>query len=304
MSFGLGTFADGSRAFAGLVVGDRVVEIEGATWELLQDWDRSLERLHALTDRDGVPLDSLSVRAPIAPSGQILCAGANYRRHLRQMHYAFERRHGNEAPEEELRAASAAYVEALATKGTPYVFAALPGALSGAYDDVVLFGPGQDHDWELELAVVIGRTAWRVPAERALEHVAGYTAGQDISDRKLQFADNPPQFSMGKSIDTFGPIGPTVVSIDAFGNPNDLAISCDIDSERVQEARTSDMIFAVPELIAFLSKSCTLEPGDLIFTGTPAGVGSTRDPRRYLKPGQTITTTIGGIGTLVNRCVD
>jgi len=305
MSFGLGTFADGSRAFAGLVVGDRVVEIEGATWELLQDWDRSLERLHALTDRDGVPLDSLSVRAPIAPSGQILCAGANYRRHLRQMHYAFERRHGNEAPEEELRAASAAYVEALATKGTPYVFAALPGALSGAYDDVVLFGPGQDHDWELELAVVIGRTAWRVPAERALEHVAGYTIANDISTRDVMDRPNFPMtdFVATKLRPTFKPIGPYIVPAAFVPDPHDLRITLRVNGEVMQDESTSDIIFGVERLIEYASTMIVLRPGDLLLTGSPAGNAAHHD-NRWLRPGDLLEGVITGLGTQRNRCVD
>jgi len=305
MSFGLGTFADGSRAFAGLVVGDRVVEIEGATWELLQDWDRSLERLHALTDRDGVPLDSLSVRAPIAPSGQILCAGANYRRHLRQMHYAFERRHGNEAPEEELRAASAAYVEALATKGTPYVFAALPGALSGAYDDVVLFGPGQDHDWELELAVVIGRTAWRVPAERALEHVAGYTIANDISTRDVMDRPNFPMtdFVATKLRPTFKPIGPYIVPAAFVPDPHDLRITLRVNGEVMQDESTSDIIFGVERLIEYASTMIVLRPGDLLLTGSPAGNAAHHD-NRWLRPGDLLEGEITGLGTQRNRCVD
>jgi len=305
MSFGLGTFADGSRAFAGLVVGDRVVEIEGATWELLQDWDRSLERLHGLTDRDGVPLDSLSVRAPIAPSGQILCAGANYRRHLRQMHYAFERRHGNEAPEEELRAASAAYVEALATKGTPYVFAALPGALSGAYDDVVLFGPGQDHDWELELAVVIGRTAWRVPAERALEHVAGYTIANDISTRDVMDRPNFPMtdFVATKLRPTFKPIGPYIVPAAFVPDPHDLRITLRVNGEVMQDESTSDIIFGVERLIEYASTMIVLRPGDLLLTGSPAGNAAHHD-NRWLRPGDLLEGEITGLGTQRNRCVD
>jgi len=305
MSFGLGTFADGSRAFAGLVVGDRVVEVEGTTWELLQDWDRSLERLHALTDRDGVPLDSLSVRAPIAPSGQILCAGANYRRHLRQMHYAFERRHGNEAPEEELRAASAAYVEALATKGTPYVFAALPGALSGAYDDVVLFGPGQDHDWELELAVVIGRTAWRVPAERALEHVAGYTIANDISTRDVMDRPNFPMtdFVATKLRPTFKPIGPYIVPAAFVPDPHDLRITLRVNGEVMQDESTSDIIFGVERLIEYASTMIVLRPGDLLLTGSPAGNAAHHD-NRWLRPGDLLEGVITGLGTQRNRCVD
>ena len=108
---------------------------------------------------------------------------------------------------------------------------------------------------------------------------------------------------MGKSIDTFGPIGPAVVPLSALENPDDLAISCDVAGERMQESRTSEMIFSVPELVSWLSQHCTLTPGDLIFTGTPAGVGSVREPRRYLAEGETIVTTIEGLGTLENRCV-
>jgi 2-keto-4-pentenoate hydratase/2-oxohepta-3-ene-1,7-dioic acid hydratase in catechol pathway len=131
--------------------------------------------------------------------------------------------------------------------------------------------------------------------------VAGYCAGQDVSDRRLQFAGQPPQFSLGKSLATFGPLGPAVVSLDELANPLDLAISCDLDGERMQASRTEQMVFAVPELVAYLSRHCELLPGDLIFTGTPGGVGSVR--KRYLKPGETIRTELEGVGRLVNRCV-
>jgi 2-keto-4-pentenoate hydratase/2-oxohepta-3-ene-1,7-dioic acid hydratase in catechol pathway len=119
----------------------------------------------------------------------------------------------------------------------------------------------------------------------------------------MQFADKPPQFSLGKSLDGYGPIGPVLVSLDAFADPNDLALTCDVGGERMQSGRTGDMIFGVAGLVAYLSRFCTLEPGDLIFTGTPAGVGSTRDPRRYLSVGEEIVSTIEGIGTMRNRCV-
>jgi len=155
----------------------------------------------------------------------------------------------------------------------------------------------------VELVVVIGRRGKNITECDALAHVAGYCVGQDISDRRLQFADKPPQFSMGKSLDTFGPLGPALVSLDEVRDPNDLALTCDVGGERMQDARTSDMIFGVPALIAFLSSLCTLEPGDLIFTGTPSGVGSTRTPRRYLAAGEEIVSTIEGLGTLRNRCV-
>ena len=183
----------------------------------------------------------------------------------------------------------------------PMVFTKFPSCLVGPRADVVL--SSDFVDWEAELVVVIGRRAVRVPEGRALDHIAGYAVGQDISDRRLQFSDKPPQFSLGKSLDTFGPFGPAVVSLDTVANPNDLAITCDVSGERMQDARTSDMVFSVPELIAYLSSKCPLEPGDIIFTGTPAGVGSTRTPRRYLQAGEEIVSTIEGVGTLRNRCV-
>jgi 2,4-didehydro-3-deoxy-L-rhamnonate hydrolase len=184
---------------------------------------------------------------------------------------------------------------------SPVVFTKFPNCISGPHADVVL--SSDRVDWEIELVVVIGRRGKRIAEQDALAHVAGFTVGQDVSDRRMQFADKPPQFSMGKSLDGYGPIGPAVVSLDAFRDPNDLELTCDVGGERMQTGRTSDMIFGVAAQIAFLSRWCTLEPGDLIFTGTPAGVGSTREPRRYLQPGEEIVSTIEGIGTMRNRCV-
>lgn len=181
----------------------------------------------------------------------------------------------------------------------PLVFAKFPSCIVGPEHDVVL--AGNRDDWEVELVVVIGRTGHRIPASKAWSHVAGLTVGQDISARDVQFAVPPPQFTMGKSFDTYGPTGPVVVSVDAFGDPDDLAISCDVNGVRRQSSRTSEMVFSVPELIESLSAVMTLVPGDLIFTGTPAGVGSATD--EYLKPGDVITSTIEGIGTITNRCV-
>ncbi len=183
----------------------------------------------------------------------------------------------------------------------PVVFTKFPNCLVGPRADVELSSGYVD--WEVELVVVIGRRGRAIPARQALEYVAGFCVGQDISDRKAQFAGTPPQFSMGKSYDTYGPLGPAIVTLDALANPGDLGISCAVDGETMQDGRTSDMIFPVPALIEFLSRRSTLEPGDLIFTGTPAGVGSTRSPRRYLQPGEEIVSKIEGIGQLRNRCV-
>jgi len=184
---------------------------------------------------------------------------------------------------------------------SPVVFTKFPNCISGPRADVVL--SSDRVDWEVELVVVIGRRGRRIAEKEALAHVAGFTIGQDVSDRRMQFADKPPQFSLGKSLDGYGPIGPAVVSLDGFRDSNDLALSCEVAGERMQDGRTGDMIFGVAALVAFLSRWCTLEPGDLVFTGTPSGVGSTREPRRYLAPGEEIVSSIEGIGTMRNRCV-
>ena len=184
----------------------------------------------------------------------------------------------------------------------PSVFTKFPSCLAGPGAEVVL--PSTAVDWEAELVVVIGRGGRRVPAERALEHVAGYCVGQDFSERRVQFGGGGrPQFSLGKSYDTFGPFGPAVVSLDALADPADLHISCAVNGEKVQDARTSDLIFPVPELVAYLSSICTLRPGDLIFTGTPSGVGVARQPARFLQPGDVVESTIEGVGTITNRAV-
>ncbi len=181
----------------------------------------------------------------------------------------------------------------------PVVFTKFPSCLVGPTSDVRIYGPTTD--WEAELVVVIGKRGRDVEEKNAWDVVAGLTCGQDVSERTTQFATKPPHFDLAKSFDTYGPIGPAVVSLDQFENPADLALSCDVNGERRQEARTSDLIFDVPHLIAYLSAICTLEPGDLIFTGTPSGVGVMTGT--FLKPGDTVVTTIEGIGSMTNGCV-
>lgn len=181
----------------------------------------------------------------------------------------------------------------------PLTFTKFPSCLVGPTDDVVL--SGDTVDWEVEIVVVIGKGGRHVPLERAWSHVAGLTLGQDISDRKVQTAGKPPQFSLGKSFDTYGPIGPSIVSVDAFPNPDDIGLWCDVSGERMQESRTSNLIFSIPNLVSYLSSICTLEPGDLIFTGTPDGVGMARG--RWLRAGDVIDSGAEIIGSLRNACV-
>jgi 2,4-didehydro-3-deoxy-L-rhamnonate hydrolase len=313
-AFGLGTFSDGAQTFPGIVVDGRVVDLRShlgstaTTHALLQDWDRSFDRLAGLADSgidDGRPLSELSPRPPVAPSGQILCAGANYRRHLVQMHFAFERRHGSGLPDKELRAASEAFVEDRAEKGTPFVFAALSGALCGAYDDIALFGPGTDHDWELELAVVIGKIAWRVPGARAMDHVAGYTISNDISTRDVMDRPNLPMtdFMATKIRPTFFPTGPYIVPAQFVSDPYDLRITLSVNGDVMQHESTSDMIFGIDRLIEYASTLIVLRPGDLLLTGSPAG-NAAHHGNRWLRPGDVMEGEITGLGTQRNRCVD
>ncbi len=188
----------------------------------------------------------------------------------------------------------------MALPEVPLVFTKFPSCIVGPAADVAL--SGDRVDWEVEVVVVIGRRGRRIAAADAWSYVAGLTLGQDVSDRRVQMAVKPPQFSLGKSFDTFGPIGPVLASVDSFPNPDDVAIACDVGDERMQAARTSDLIFSVPQLVEYLSGICTLEPGDLIFTGTPDGVGMVRG--RFLGPGDVVTSTMDVVGTMTNRCVE
>lgn len=181
----------------------------------------------------------------------------------------------------------------------PMVFTKFPSCLAGPTASVKM--KGDTTDYEVELVVVIGRGGADIGEADAMSHVAGYCVGQDITDRRMQFSDKPPQFSMGKSLPGFGPIGPAVVAVRDIASPQDLAITCDVNGERRQDSRTSKMIFSVPQLVADLSSRCTLRPGDLIFTGTTSGVGSLRNPRSYLKDGDEVRSEIEGLGVMLNR---
>ena len=181
----------------------------------------------------------------------------------------------------------------------PLTFTKFPSSIAGPTSDVPL--SGEMVDWEVELVVVIGRNCAYVPAEEAWDVVAGLTLGQDISDRLVQMTGTPPQFSLGKSFPSYAPIGPAVVSVDGLADPMDLALWCDVSGERMQDSRSSHLIFTIPTLVAYLSSICTLEVGDLIFTGTPDGVGMARG--RFLAAGDVIVSGAEGIGELRNTCV-
>jgi 2,4-diketo-3-deoxy-L-fuconate hydrolase len=220
------------------------------------------------------PLDESRLRCPVPRPRQVFGIGLNYRSHAEES--------GMAIPE------------------VPATFTKFPASLGGPFDDVEIIGDSVD--WEVELVVVIGEEAVHASEADAWRHIAGLTVGQDISDRQLQFAAGM-QFSLGKSRRGYGPMGPWVVTPDEVPDPDDLRLGCSVDGETVQDARTSDLIFSVPQLIAELSSVLPLLSGDIIFTGTPAGVGMSRKPPRSLQPGQVLESWIEGIGTIRNRCV-
>ena len=239
-------------------------------------WDEVRSWAANQTPQTGDPsIDADRLGPPVPSPAQVFAIGLNYKDHAAEA--------------------------GLPTPSSPMVFTKFPTCLVGPNAEVPL--TSDRVDWEVEQVVVIGREAGGVSAARAWDYVAGFCVGQDISDRKLQFSDKPPQFSLGKSAAAFGPIGPALVSLDEFEDPDALVLRCWVSGEQMQESTTANLIFSVPELIEYISRYCVLRPGDLIFTGTPGGVGSVRDPRRYLQAGETIESEIEGIGRLSNLCV-
>ena len=181
----------------------------------------------------------------------------------------------------------------------PMVFTKHTSCLVGATADVEM--RSNYVDYEAELVVVIGLSGKDISKDQAWNHVAGLCVGQDISDRPAQFASTPPMFNLGKSFDTFGPVGPALVSPDSLPNKESLVIECKVNDEIRQNDNTDDLIFDVPTIISYLSEIVTLNTGDVIFTGTPGGVGVSQG--KFLKDGDIITTSIEGLGTLTNKCV-
>ncbi len=310
--FALGTFAAGEReTFAGLVVGERVLDLrarfgaETTTLGLIEDWERSVESLSELAgegDTRAHELASLRPRAPIM-SRQILCAGANYYQHVRQIVYSTLRLEGDERPEDELREEAERQVRRRAST-EPYVFAGLPSALVGARDDVVLWGPGTCHDWELELAVVIGRGGRNIAEADAMSHVAGYTISNDISTRDVMNRPNFPMtdFLMSKCRPTFFPTGPYMVPREFVPDPRALRITLSLNGEVMQDESVNDIIYGVERLVSYASSVVGLSPGDLILTGSPAG-NAGHHGNRWLVAGDLIEGRITGLGVQRNRCV-
>ena len=325
--FALGTFAAGGRTFPGLVLeGERVVdlsaeEIPGAsaapfssTRQIFDDWDanfqaltRHVEELRGTSDPAGHGLASLRVLPPVEPV-QILQSGANYHKHVVDLIVAEAKgKNPGITPEEEAEARRAGekLMDERAASGEPYLFLGSPAAMCGAFDDVVLPQEGEEHDWELEFAAVIGRSGRHVPIDRAMEFVAGYTIVNDLTTRDLVY--RPDLKALGtdwlrsKNSPTFLPTGPYIVPAEFVGDTHDLTITLKLNGEAMQDESTSDMIFDVARLVSDASSKVDLRPGDLLLTGSPAGNGSHWG--RFLAEGDVMEGEVTGLGRQRNRCV-
>ena len=214
--------------------------------------------------------------APTVRPTKVFCVGWNYRSHIEEM--------GRPLPE------------------YPTLFIKVPDTLTGPYDDLVVPKASSEVDWEVELGVVIGTPARRVDAQAAAACIAGYTVVNDISMRDWQ--NRTPQFDQGKNFEASTPVGPFLVTGDELGDAVDLEVTCRVDGETMQNGRTCDLLFKPADIVSYISQFTTLQPGDLIATGTPAGVGAGRNPKVFLAPGQVLETAIEGIGTCRNLMVE
>lgn len=268
----LATVREGAATFAARVDGDELVRLP------YPDVRAALEAgLAGLDTVDGArsPLEGASL-APVVPApDKVICLGQNYEAHAREL--------GNQRP---------AY---------PNLFGKFRGALIGPYDDIVLPRVGQQVDWEVELALVVGRAARHVDGKEAETVIAGFTVLNDVSVRDWQFRAS--QFLQGKTFASTTPVGPWLVTVDELGPAPDLRLTCAVDGTTMQDGRTGDMSFGPPAIVSYVSDVIELLPGDVIATGTPAGVGVGRDPQVFLEAGQVVTTEIEGIGVMRNRCV-
>ena len=280
------TFASPTGPHIGLLRQDKsIVDLHEADPELPTGMCRflalgktGLERAAvAINKGKPIPLAGIKILPPVPKPQKIICIGLNYADHAKET--------GKEPPPE------------------PVVFCKFATALRAHGEPIVIPRLTSKVDYEAELVAIIGTGGRHIPRERALEHVAGYACGHDVSARDWQAHKPGGQWLLGKSFDSFAPLGPELVTADALGDVGNLRISLRLNGVTMQDSRTSQLIFGVAELVSYLSGVCTLNPGDLIYTGTPPGVGVARKPPVYLKPGDTVEVEIENIGVLENPVV-
>ncbi|CDO60792.1 Fumarylacetoacetate hydrolase family protein [Candidatus Phaeomarinobacter ectocarpi] len=278
----LATFTHGGTTRIGKVVDDKIIDLTKADPTLPTDMisflaagDAAMAAAQKASEADAVALSDVTLEAPIMKPGKVMAIGLNYGDHVKEA--------GLDIPENQIW------------------FTKSPTGCVGEGADVLKPAVSDMVDWEAELVMVIGKRARNVPRDRAHEIVAGYCCGNDISVRDWQF--HSPQFTIGKSFDTHGPIGPWLTTSDEVGDPHDLDIKCLVNGEVMQSSNTQHLIFDCFDQIAELTQVMTLEPGDIIFTGTPGGVGIAMKPPQFMKVGDTVTIEIEKLGSITNTLV-
>ena len=271
-------FGEKGKERPGLMQGGRIIDLRGIFPDI-PDIDAEffeagwLEKISGV-EGAGVEMD-VRIGSPVARPSKIVCLGKNYDKHVKEG--------GFDKPE------------------APIIFAKASSALNGPFDPVIMPQSSLQVDWEVELAVVIGRQGKRITAEHAFDFIAGFTIMNDVSGRDVQFKDD--QWFRGKSFDTFAPLGPALVTRDEIEHVDALNLTSLVDDVVMQEGNTADMMFSVPAIIEFISRDITLNPGDIISTGTPSGVGIFRDPPIVLKPGNVVECRIDKLGAIRNEVV-
>ena len=310
----LGYFSHEGDSFTGLVVHDEIRDLRAdaaslggldlaapsGTRQLLEQWGSAFEVLERLAvDRaNGTwhPADSVRTHAPLEPR-QIIQAGANYRTHVVDLAVAHTEL-SNGRTVEQVRADAERTMDARKATGSPYLFIGLPSAITGPYDEVILPAYSQKHDWELELAAVIGTPTFRVSPDEALEHVAAYVMVNDLTTRDAVFRRDMPEIGAdwfrSKNAPGFLPLGPWLVPAAFVGDPQSLRLELKLNGEVKQDAVATDMLFTVAELVSAASQTVVLQPGDLVLTGSPAGNGAHWG--RLLQHGDRMDSTITGLG--------
>lgn len=267
----LATYTADGQTRTGIVVKDTVIDtgVPGTMIDLIRDWDRLKPALEAKAAAGGgIPLSSVKLEAPVPRPGKIFAIGLNYADHIAESNMA--------TPERQVW------------------FTKAQTSINGPYDPIEIATGTMTPDYEVELVAVIGKGGKHIAADDAAGAIFGYCIGNDVTERMWQHAG--PQWSLGKSFDTHAPIGPWIVTADEAGDPHDLGLRCFVNGEQRQSSNTKHLVFNIWQQVAHLSVGMTLEPGDVLFTGTPGGVGAAMDPRQFLKPGDVVRCEVDGLG--------
>lgn len=267
----LATYTADGQTRTGIVVGDRIIDsgLDGTMLDLIREWDALRPALETKAAAGGgLPLSSVRLEAPVQRPGKIFAIGLNYADHIEESKM--------ETPQRQVW------------------FTKAQTSVNGPFDDIEIAKGTMTNDYEVELVAIIGKGGKHIGAADAPGAVFGYCVGNDVTERLWQHAT--PQWSLGKSFDTHAPFGPWIVTADELGDPHTLDLRCFVNGQKRQDSNTRHLVFNIWQQIEHLSLGMTLEPGDVVFTGTPGGVGAAMDPRQFLKPGDVVRCEIDGLG--------